>query len=140
MDESIKTNMKSLELFSSLAMRKDDIIHFKSFQPLLGEDNDSKDNEVDIIQIASFWNEYIDISGNDDIFMSEWMSSLNRLKNKVKIDQAKMTKIFDFIDKDKNGFVDKVEFLLFLTIKFNNDEVTELQNELLKITKQHMKK
>ena len=93
---------------------------------------------MDAIAIAEFWNKCIDISRNDDVFMAEWMLSLNKLKNKIRIDQTKMTKIFDFIDKDKNGFVDKIEFLLFLSMKFNNSEVSELQNELSMIVKQQM--
>ena len=135
MDESIKTNIKSLDSFSSLA-KQNNIIHFKLFQPLLNDKNDA--DELDVIKIAQFWNDNIDIDSNDDVFMSEWMYSLNKLSNKVKIDQAQMTRVFDFIDKDKNGFIDKIEVLLFLTMKFDNEEVTELQNELFMIIKQQM--
>ena len=138
------------ESFASLATC-DGIIHFKSFQPLLNEisitqDENNTDSDNDdrfgVIKIAKFWNDHIDIDGHGDVYMAEWMSALNKLRDdtnkSVIVDQAQITKVFDFIDKDKNQLIDKTEFILFLTMKFKNEEVKDLQNELITIIKEQI--
>ena len=56
--------------------------------------------------------------------------AMNKLEN-IAIDQAQMTKLFSFMDKDKDGIVDKIEFVLILTMHFQNIEISEMQQKLL---------
>ena len=86
-----------------------------------------KYNDGILLNRSQYNDEFIDVKKNGDVFMGKWMSSLNRLSSNT---------VFDFMDNDKNGFVDKVECILFSKIRFDNIEVTELQNELLMTIKQ----
>ena len=136
-DSNVKQKIKSIESLKSL-VTKDNIIHFKLLQPLLNEVMQTaatKRNElriVSVIQLAKFWDDYIDLDNNGDVVMKEWIISLNELDFEMEEEIKK--KIFSSMDKCKNGFVDKQDFVLrFTTMKFEEPELIELQMLILTV-------
>lgn len=124
-DETLKTKIKSLDLFASLATN-DNIVHYKLFRPLLYQVNDDK---VNVIKVGEFWDNHMDIGRNGDVSETEWMARLTKLN--TEIDESQMMELFSFTDMNNDEFIDKFEFVLSFFIKFKAQRMIQLQNFIL---------
>ena len=60
-----------------------------------------------IEQYGNLWFTMMDSSGDEEISFDEWM----KFNAQFDIDRDHAAKSFDALDEDKDGFIDRVEFL-----------------------------
>lgn len=75
------------------------------------------------------FDQYIDPDGNEDVDVEEWGLGLEKLA--VQLNEAMSRQIFNFMDKDKSGYIEKNDFVLFCTAKFDGEELQALQRPIL---------
>ena len=63
--------------------------------------------------------------------MKEWLQRLKKLDEQSNESECKA--IFAFMDRNKDYLIDKTDFILFSTMKYDNAEIEKHQQILLKI-------
>jgi len=75
------------------------------------------------------FDQYIDPDGNEDVDVEEWQLGLEKLN--VQLNEAMSRRIFAFMDKDKSGYIERNDFVIFCTSKFDTEELQALQMPIL---------
>lgn len=75
------------------------------------------------------FDQYIDPDQNGDVDVDEWFLGLQKLN--VQLNETQQRKIYDFMDKDESGFVEKNDFVMFATARFDDEELQMLQGPIL---------
>jgi len=85
------------------------------------------DNELNLVALESFFNTIIDQELEGEITCVQWMSALKDFC--PNITEREMYKVFNYIDSEKEGYIDSVDFVTFCTTKKfeNNDDIQQLQ-------------
>ena len=127
---------KSFESFKFLA-DNDGIVHFKQFQSLLNgisvEESSSKDNEstISVVAVINVWDKYFDLTAIGNLLREEWIAKLRDLDNDIT--ETESDKIFGYMDRDKDGLIEKKDFILFSTVKLENVKEQEKLQNLLRV-------
>ena len=84
---------------------------------------------IDREALERAFDQFIDPDGNEDVDVEEWELGLEKLN--VSLSQEMCRKIFVFMDKDRSGYIEKPDFVLFCTAKFDTEELQSLQMPIL---------
>ena len=75
------------------------------------------------------FDQYIDPDGNADVDMEEWQLGLEKLN--VQLNETLSKQIFNIMDKDQSGYIEKNDFVLFCTAKFDTEQLQAFQRPIL---------
>ena len=94
----------------------------------------SATDEMKVLQaekeaLEAAFDKYIDPDKNGDVDVDEWLLGLSKLD--VTLSEPQQRKIYNFMDKDGGGFVEKSDFVQFATTRFDNPELLQLQKPIL---------
>eukprot|EP01084_Bolivina_argentea_P130504 230371_1 len=79
--------------------------------------------------LQQIWDKYIDPYCNGDVDMEEWCLGMNKLN--VKLSEIQQRKVFNCLDNEESGFIDKDDFIQFLESKYENIELIQYQKRIL---------
>ena len=71
----------------------------------------------------------IDVDNNEDIESDEFVNGLKKLK--VKLNIKDMQKVFNLMDFDKSNYIDRNEFAMFLTQRYESKQLSRMQMAIL---------
>eukprot|EP01084_Bolivina_argentea_P085968 155399_1 len=80
------------------------------------------------------FDKYIDPDQYGDIDVEEWCLGIDKLN--VQLNETQQRRIYTFMDKDKRGFIEKNDFVAFVTATFNNEELQQLQKPILEAVRE----
>eukprot|EP00485_Elphidium_margaritaceum_P001634 CAMPEP_0202688804 /NCGR_PEP_ID=MMETSP1385-20130828/4227_1 /ASSEMBLY_ACC=CAM_ASM_000861 /TAXON_ID=933848 /ORGANISM="Elphidium margaritaceum" /LENGTH=1128 /DNA_ID=CAMNT_0049343849 /DNA_START=77 /DNA_END=3463 /DNA_ORIENTATION=+ len=91
-------------------------------------------DEINLLQsereaLENAFETYIDPEHNGDVDVDEWCIGLKKLD--VDLSEVQQRKLYMFLDKDDTGFIEKNDFVLFATQRFDNEEILALQRPIL---------
>ena len=72
----------------------------------------------------------IDLDANGDVEQEEFVEGMKRLN--VSLTDAEISQIFKLMDSDASNYVDRNEFTMFLTQRFESQELTRFQDAILR--------
>ena len=84
------------------------------------------DYRQDLLQEAF---DKIDIDENGDIEFDEFSSGMHTLN--VSLTEDEFKEVFNLMDSDGAGYVDRTEFIMFLTQRFESNDLRRFQNAIL---------
>ena len=82
--------------------------------------------ERDLIEKAF---QKIDVENNEDIELDEFVNGLKKLG--VKLNNKDMEKVFNLMDFDKSSYIDRNEFSMFLTQRYESKQLSKMQMVIL---------
>eukprot|EP01083_Nonionella_stella_P231705 818019_1 len=71
----------------------------------------------------------IDPDENGDVDIDEWFLGIQKLN--VQLTETQQREVYKFMDKDQSGFIEKNDFVMFVTARFDTEELQNLQLPLL---------
>ena len=77
----------------------------------------------------------IDLDENGDIEFDEFSTGMHTLNVSLTEDEVK--EVFNLMDSDSSNFVDRTEFIMFLTQRFESNELRRFQDAILKKVRHH---
>ena len=89
-------------------------------------------------QILSDLFDKIDPNQNGDVDDSEWIAGLKRLN--VGILEADMAKLFNLMDGDNSGYIDRQDWITFCMQNYESKELQRLHDSVLSNIKGHSRK
>eukprot|EP00484_Ammonia_sp_Unknown_P030256 CAMPEP_0197031706 /NCGR_PEP_ID=MMETSP1384-20130603/10628_1 /TAXON_ID=29189 /ORGANISM="Ammonia sp." /LENGTH=1144 /DNA_ID=CAMNT_0042461273 /DNA_START=74 /DNA_END=3508 /DNA_ORIENTATION=- len=103
-------------------------------QPPMHKRKKSAHDEMSVLKaereaLESAFDKYIDPEQNGDVDIDEWLLGLQKLN--VQLNETLQRKIYALMDKDDSGFIEKNDFVMFATQRFDNEELNLLQMPIL---------
>ena len=77
----------------------------------------------------------IDLDDNGDIEFDEFSTGMHNLNVSLTEDEVK--EVFNLMDSDSSNFVDRTEFIMFLTQRFESNELRRFQDAILSKVRVH---
>eukprot|EP00490_Sorites_sp_Unknown_P017245 CAMPEP_0114697474 /NCGR_PEP_ID=MMETSP0191-20121206/73813_1 /TAXON_ID=126664 /ORGANISM="Sorites sp." /LENGTH=392 /DNA_ID=CAMNT_0001996591 /DNA_START=23 /DNA_END=1201 /DNA_ORIENTATION=- len=117
----------------------DDEVH--GLLPLSAEEEvELVEKERDILERS--WTQYIDLQGDGDVDRKEWLAGAGRAKiqlneeagagrAKIQLNEEELNMVFNYLDKDKTGFIDKNDFCEFMQMGYSNVFIKKVQKAVL---------
>ena len=85
------------------------------------------DKERDILEQG--WKKFVDLSGDGDVDRKEWMAGAGRAK--IDLTVTELSLLFDYLDKEKTGFIDQNDFCEFMQMGYTNPIIKKIQTAVL---------
>lgn len=79
--------------------------------------------------IESIFDEFIDPECNGDVDVEEWCLGLSKINTPM--NDSQMRQVFSLITKHDNEYIDRSDFVTFVTLRSNNPEIHVLQQPII---------
>eukprot|EP01083_Nonionella_stella_P150622 480103_1 len=116
----ILREIESLKLQAAITFSVEEGVNTATYTP-----NQLEIEKSEREALEKAFDEYVDPDQNGDVDIDEWFLGIQKMN--VQLNETQQSAVFRFMDKDESGFIQKNDFVMFATARFDAEELQSLQ-------------